>query len=55
MPKYKIERSFCTMQNQIVEAPDEDEAQEIADENNENFENTMNCDTDWQYTITEME
>lgn len=49
MKKYKIERSYSVSQNQIVEAKNKEEALEIAEENEENFENTMNSDTEWQY------
>ncbi len=54
MKTYNVNRTFITSQNQVVEAKDADEAEEIALLNEENFEDYWNNDEDWDYTITEI-
>ena len=53
MNTYLITRSFTRVQEQEIEAKNEDEAQEIADKNTEDWQEVSNVHLDdWDYTIT---
>lgn len=54
MKKYKVLRTFVRSQIQVVEAADGEQAIEIAENNQENFDNCINSDDEWEYKAEEL-
>lgn len=51
MKKFTVIRSFIRSQFQVVEAVDEDDAIEKAQQNPEGFDECINSDDDWEYRV----